>query len=654
MSVNDYDPENLLNIVRRLQDDMESLKLRFDRRNSLAEGTNVLGEVRSGRIIAGEGDPEDGTLLGEAGCWPAVEYPAGSGQWWTRLLMDGLGNLQIGFDAITGKFRFGNGSGILGASGIELNGYKSLFTQRVYDYSSLTELAGVIDMAIPQGFVNFARPAWRMALQSYLAETAIEDNGNLESGDDTNWQLVNDGRAVGEPNDDFIRTENPYDGAYCLYVPDDSSGYTGYAFPYSGQAVDGSMGGFIKVKFAVRVESAGSSNPRIWLEQYSLAGIGAGPVKTTVLFASSISSDDGWLYFDRVVPLHALAKSVRVLFSSFYTPGKQTIVVDAVQMLDVNFYAGIEVYDGGDESRVDFYTDSVYRVKDSGEPETALFANARLPKPWTPSITLVATSSGTAVYGTWKIKLAYYDAYGEVLSDESNAVTTNSSNRKFSFYVPPLPEGATNVRFYASYNGGVFDNGYESGLMSALTPGTTVQFQYPESPVGTVFPAPSVNLTRKGVNVISYKLGDTMMIEGPAKDATRTTTSNRAASGLYVIKPILVTHVLVDIYAAATYTLKMHYTDVLTNGWARKLAAGVAFKAGSLNNLITLDKPLLLNPQQMYWIGLLPSTSVGWYIFNGASSGEYQGNFIRLYETWAGTSKITSSLPLRFIFRPVE
>lgn len=270
--------------------------------------------------------------------------------------------------------------------------------------------------------------------------------------------------------------------------------------------------------------------------------------------------------------------------------------------------------------------------------------DCRLPVPPAP-VGGTPTTGGSQTVGTKSYKQTYYDLYGETApSAKSNVVTVaNSTNDRVPVTLSLGPAGTVGRKLYRTVAG---DTGAWK-LVATIADNTTTSYNDDLADASLGADAPAANTTRDAITRFFGQIGTTQYTEGVTQDNTTGSAYTRAATKLQTKIPLWVTHIILQVKNAGAIDVKLHSSDVITEGFAQTLWSG-SVDANSTNT-IRLSSPLLLMPQVTYWLGFTQSSSTVWRY----NSSPYNGTYYSLLTSFFGTTSSATLLPIQLVYHPV-
>lgn len=179
---------------------------------SLEEISDDLGTQRAGAFIAGDGDPEAGTLVGTAMMWPPLAVTLGGQAYQFTLVGMNGGALQFALSAVDGAAVFAGGAGTIDEAGITLSGILYALRHFAAAADGTSRRFGAMEMYYPAAQ---SVPALRLAFSNDPTDNLVADGGfeTLPSG----WQLAHAGTWGGSDVVE-IAAAGAYAGAKCGHI----------------------------------------------------------------------------------------------------------------------------------------------------------------------------------------------------------------------------------------------------------------------------------------------------------------------------------------------------------------------------------------------------------------------------------------------------
>ena len=180
--LDEIDPKSLMQAFTALQARVAALEQRPVEIGAVDElGTDDLGTMRSGRFIAGEGDPDGGDFTGSALQYPPLLVTIRGVEYGMTIYGMQNGVVQFGLSSVNGSAVFSEGSGTIGAGGITLDGLTYLLTHTATNLGETRR--GRLKMYLPTGKTI---PAWGLDYDALFTSAEKLANPSFSAGV-ANW-----------------------------------------------------------------------------------------------------------------------------------------------------------------------------------------------------------------------------------------------------------------------------------------------------------------------------------------------------------------------------------------------------------------------------------------------------------------------------------
>lgn len=168
---------NFLDRLAEVERRLAAIERMSVRANELSEISDDLGEIRAGRFVAGDGDPNDPNWTGVVMAHPSVEV---NGKTYSILGMKN-GISQFGLSNDDGSAMFASGAGVIDADGLTMNGLR-YGVKQIASYDT-AQRVGQMEMFLPSGE---SKPVLGLSYTDNAADNML-NNGSFDTGDLTGW-----------------------------------------------------------------------------------------------------------------------------------------------------------------------------------------------------------------------------------------------------------------------------------------------------------------------------------------------------------------------------------------------------------------------------------------------------------------------------------
>ncbi|BCY18697.1 hypothetical protein hrd7_25460 [Leptolinea sp. HRD-7] len=301
--LDEVNPDNLLNVVRDMQQQLQQLAQREVAFNRLDEITSDLGDQRAGRFLAlASGvEPTDPDANGS--------FMSALGELFGDILINlGVvkdGQLQFGFGPDEGVFS--GGKGRINSLGILMDGLNFLIRQTATNND--VQRIGKLSMLLPDGETI---PAFALEYTS-SASTELLTNGGAETGDFTGWPVSSESNGTWSVTD-----QGAYDGGYCfIFTPTAANNFG--VLVADLMAVTGLKNYLVSGRCIINGD--GSTSRRVIVEWLNS---GATVIRTDTLIPTEYGGI-GWNFFEKMFEAPAAAVNARVVLEAG-SPNSATLV----------------------------------------------------------------------------------------------------------------------------------------------------------------------------------------------------------------------------------------------------------------------------------------------------------------------------------------
>lgn len=394
--LDDVNPENLLNVVKALQNQVTALIQKEVTCNSLDEISDDLGDQRAGRFLALESgsEPTDEDATGS--------FLSAVGESFNdNIIKVGVvknGRLQVGFG--DDKAIFAGGAGTIDENGLTLDGL--LYALRHIVSSGGSDMEGRIEMITRPGSEV---PIWRFWYGDQADGSNLVLNGDFATDDFTNW------------------TKEETGGKWTVDATVKKATFTRSGSPTAGTltsdpfAVTGNKSYSLELMF-------GFPNPTEWFASYRVDWF----------------NGDGDLIRSDNTNIDKRHPAVSRVFKSPTDAETAAVVLYAENTFSV---ADIQVIQVNNAQSIRFEPNAVY---DDGETEGKILAcNHRLLNPTFGAFGMSRLTDGNVDIGKHYYCYTWVDKYGETLPKANKILWIDVTDRPAKVNVTNIPVGGNTV-----------------------------------------------------------------------------------------------------------------------------------------------------------------------------------------------------------------
>lgn len=200
--LDDINPQNMLNALRKVVQDVAEMKGATLNVNQLDEITTDMGTILAGEFRSGNGVEPGSGFTGVRMMYPGVEH----GSETYNLAGELLDVLQFGLRLSDGAGVFAGGKGVIDASGINLNGLMYALRHYAEDPDGANPRYGRFEMVYPEGSTV---PALAITYLDATASEALGTNRGFELGDFSQWTKTTETHGTWQ-----LSSDNPQAGSY--------------------------------------------------------------------------------------------------------------------------------------------------------------------------------------------------------------------------------------------------------------------------------------------------------------------------------------------------------------------------------------------------------------------------------------------------------